>query len=238
VVILIKIITNKSAKSYQMGWENKINSDSRDSENVVLKGQKVLLRPFAREDVEKRFLWKPYPDPLYFHYNMPEMTEDQKEVWYLKRKSDLIALWLSIEDLGGQLVGLISLYKMEPKTKTAWVGIYLGYEFIDQGMGTDAMLTLLRYYFEEMQFELLFLDVASHNKRAIRCYQKCGFEFIRKKYSDHDPRMNIDIFGDERFKEIREYFKKEGKKVLVEFDEMEISKERWIKSITSDAGRL
>jgi diamine N-acetyltransferase len=226
-VMLLRIITDKSAKSYQMGWENKMNSDIRDSKNVVLKSQKVLLRPFAREDVEKRFLWKPYPDPLYFHYNMPEMTEDQKEAWYLKRKSDLTALWLSIEDLGGQLVGLISLYKMEPKTKTAWVGIYLGYEFIDQGMGTDAMLTLLRYYFEEMQFELLFLDVASHNKRAISCYQKCGFEFFRKKCSDHDPRMNIDIFGDERYQEIREYFKKDGKKVLVEFDEMELSKTKY-----------
>ena len=219
-----------------MGWGNKMNSEFRDSENIVLKSRKVLLRPFIREDVEKRSKWKPYPDPLYFHYNMPEMTEDQKEAWYLKRKSDLCALWLSIDDRGGQLVGFICLYKIEPKTKTAWMGIYLGYEFIDQGMGTDAMLTLLRYYFEEMQFELLFLDVASHNKRAIRCYQKCGFEIIRKKYSDHDPRMHIDIFGDERFKEVRGYFIKEGKKVLVEFDEMKISKESWIKTKMSFAG--
>lgn len=210
-----------------MGWGNKMNSNSRDSENFVLKGKKVSLRPFIREDVEKRSKWKPYPDPLYFHYNMAEMTEDQKEVWYLKRKSDLAALWLSIDDMGGELVGFICLYKIEPKTKTAWVGIYLGYEFTDQGMGTDAMLTLRRYYFEEMQFELLFLDVASHNKRAIRCYRKCGFEFLRKKYNDHDPRMNVDIFGDERFKEIREYFKIDGKKVLVEFDEMKLFKTKY-----------
>jgi len=213
-----------------------MNSVFRDSENIVLMGKKVLLRPFIREDVEKRSKWKPYPDPLYFHYNMSEMSENQKETWYLKKKSDLAALWLSIDNMAGQLVGFICLYKIEPKTKTAWVGIYLGYEFIDRGMGTDAMLTLLRYYFEEMQFELLFLDVASHNIRAIRCYRKCGFEFIRKKYSDHDPRMNIDIFGDDRFKDVRRHFIKEGKKVLVEFDEMESSKERWLKTKISDAG--
>ena len=204
-----------------------MDTEIGDSENVVLKGQKVTLRPFVREDLERRLQWKPYPDPLYFHYNMPEMTENQKDTWFLKRKSDSASLWLSINDIQGQLVGFICLHKIEPKTKTAWVGIYLGYEFTDRGMGTDAMLTLLRYYFEEMHFELLFLDVASHNKRAIRCYRKCGFEFFRKKYNDHDPRMNIDIFGNERYKEIRKYFKKNGKKVLVEFDEMELSRTKY-----------
>jgi diamine N-acetyltransferase len=204
-----------------------MNSHLMDSENVVLKGKQVVLRPLAREDIEKRLAWKPYPDPLYFHYNMPNMTEEQREFWYSKRKSDPNALWLSIDDLQGRLVGFICLNKIMPQSKTAWMGIYLGYEFTDQGRGTDAIMTLLRYYFEEMQYEQLFLDVATHNKRAIRCYQKCGFEFFRKKYSDHDPRMNVDIFGDERYKEIREYFKKDGKKVLVEFDEMKMSQVKY-----------
>jgi diamine N-acetyltransferase len=207
--------------------DDQMNLRLMDSENLVLKGKKVSLRPFVREDVEKRSKWKPYPDPLYFHYNMPVMTEDQKDAWFSKRKSDSASLWLSIDDLQGRLVGFLCLYKIEPKSKTAWLGIYLGYEFTDQGRGTDAILTLLHYYFEEMRYEQLFLDVATHNRRAIRCYYKCGFEFFRKKYSDHDPRMNIDIFGDERYKGIREYFKKDGRKVLVEFDEMKISQVKY-----------
>jgi len=199
-------------------------------DHILLKGKKVVLRSMVREDMERRLKWKPYPDPLYFHYNLPDMTGDQKEEWFTKRKNDPSALWLSIEDSEGQLVGFICLSKIEPDTKTAWLGIYLGYEFVDQGMGTDAMLTLMRYFFGEMRFEHLFLDVASHNKRAIRCYEKCGFEISRKKYSDHDPRMNIDIFGDERFKDVRKYFIKDGDKVRVEFDEMEIFRETWINS--------
>jgi diamine N-acetyltransferase len=98
---------------------------------------------------------------------------------------------------------------------------------VDRGLGTDATLTLLEYYFEELKFDRLYLDVASLNKRAIRCYEKCGFTFIRKKYNDHDPRSNIDIFGDDRFKNIRRYFVKNGDKVLVEFDEMEITREMY-----------
>jgi diamine N-acetyltransferase len=197
------------------------------SASIFLKGKKVLIRPLEREDVEKRLKWKPYPDPLYFHYNLEDMTDREKEAWFLKRKNDAFRLFLSIHDLAGQLVGFVSLHKINILEKTAWFGIYLGYEFVDRGLGTDATLTLLRYYFEELKFERLFLDVASLNKRAIRCYEKCGFRFVRKKYNDHDPRRSIDVFGDDRFTDIRRYFAKNGDKVLVEFDEMEITKEMY-----------
>jgi diamine N-acetyltransferase len=197
------------------------------SASIFRKGKKVLIRPLEREDVEKRLKWKPYPDPLYFHYNLEDMTDREKEAWFLKRKNDAFRLFLSIHDLAGQLVGFVSLHKINILEKTAWFGIYLGYEFVDRGLGTDATLTLLRYYFEELKFERLFLDVASLNKRAIRCYEKCGFRFVRKKYNDHDPRRSIDVFGDDRFTDIRRYFAKNGDKVLVEFDEMEITKEMY-----------
>jgi diamine N-acetyltransferase len=196
-------------------------------DNILLKGNKVFIRPLEREDIDKRLNWKPYPDPLYSHYNIGKMTEQEKESWFLKRKTDLFSVYLAIDNLEGQLVGFACLYKINPLEKTAWFGIYLGYEYTNQMLGTDATLTLLKYYFDEFKFEKLFLDVASHNKRAIRCYEKCGFKFVRKKYSDHDPRMNMDIFGDERFKDVRKYFLKNGKKVLVEFDEMEITKEMY-----------
>ncbi len=170
--------------------------------------------------------WKPYPDPLYHHYNLGNLTEDDKNTWFLKRKNNISSACLSIDNAKGQLIGFLSLYKINFHTRTAWLGIFLGHEFVDQGLGTDTILTLLKYYFEELKFDKLFLDVASHNKRAIRCYEKCGFEFIRKKYNLHDPRMNLDIFGDERFKDVRKYFLKKGNKMMAEFNQMEISKEK------------
>jgi len=200
---------------------------SQLSDNILLKGDKVLIRPLEREDVDKRLKWRPYPDPLYSHCNVGNMTEEEKEAWFLKRKTDVSRFFLSIDDPQGRLAGFVSLHQINSPEKTAWFGIYLGYEFVDRGLGTDATLTLLKYYFEELGFERLLLDVASHNKRAIRCYEKCGFRFTRKKYSDHDPRRNIDIFGDDRFKDIREYFFKDGETMLVEFDEMEITKEMY-----------
>lgn len=197
------------------------------TKDIFLKGEKIIIRSLGRDDIDRRLAWEKYPDPLFFHYNPPNFGPKEREEWYFKRTNDPNTIYLSIDDHSGQLVGFISLYKIDRVTKTAWMGIFLGYEFTDQGYGTDAILTLARYFFNEMKFEKMFLDVASHNRRAIKCYLKCGFKLVGTKYNKHDPRSNIDIFGDDRYKDIRKYFKKEGEEILVQFDDMELTKDAY-----------
>lgn len=196
-------------------------------DDLFLKGDKIIIRSLRRDDIDKRLAWEKYPDPLYFHYNPPNLERKEREEWYFKRKYDPNLIYLAIDDHNDQLVGFVSLYDIDRLANTAWMGIFLGYEFTDKGYGTDALLTLVKYVFEEMKFEAMLLDVASHNKRAIRCYLKCGFKFTRTKYNRHDPRSDIDIFGDERYKEIRGNFKKEGDEILVQFDEMVLTKDSY-----------
>jgi RimJ/RimL family protein N-acetyltransferase len=198
-----------------------------------LKGERVIIRPLKRDDIDKRLKWENYPDPLYFHYNIEKMTEAQKREWYQKRKKDPKMLYLAIDNLKGELLGFLNLYDIDLKNKKAYLGIYLGYEYIDKEYGTEAIKTLLPYYFEKMRFKELYLDVTSLNQRAIKCYLKCGFEFVGTKFKKHDPRSKIDIFGNERYKDIRRYFKKEGEEILVQFEEMKITEKLWQGIMTS-----
>jgi hypothetical protein len=50
-------------------------------ENLHLKGKKTIIRNLEREDIDKRLRWKPYPDPLYNHYNYPNLSKREKELW-------------------------------------------------------------------------------------------------------------------------------------------------------------
>lgn len=196
---------------------------------LKLKGERILIRPLKRDDSDKRLKWQKFPDPLYSHYNFKEMTKAQKEEWYKKRKNDPRMLYLAIDNLKGELLGFLSLYEIDWENRKARLGIYLGYEHTNKGYGTEAIKTLLPYYFEKMRFKELWLDVALLNSRAIRCYLKSGFEVIGTIFKKHDPRSKIDIFGDERYKDIRKYFKKEGDEILVQFEEMRITEEMWHK---------
>jgi ribosomal protein S18 acetylase RimI-like enzyme len=56
----------------------------------------------------------------------------------------------------------------------AKLGIYLHPERYGQGIGTEAM----RQFLAIAPVECISLDVAVDNQRAIRCYQKVGFQFV------------------------------------------------------------
>jgi RimJ/RimL family protein N-acetyltransferase len=48
-------------------------------------------------------------------------------------------------------------------------------EYWNQGYGTDAILTLLHYIFSNTNLERIYLKTLDWNKRAQKCFTKCGF---------------------------------------------------------------
>jgi len=203
----------------------------------TLKGERIIIRPLMRSDLDKRLQWKPYPEPLYKHYNRGEMSTEEKDNWYSDRTTNPTVLYLAIvrrdsygDNYQGELLGFLNIFNINRGNLTAKFGIYLGFKFTDKGYGTEAINILLSYYFEKMKFRELQLGVAALNHRAIRCYQKCGFKYVGTTYNKHDPRSGLDIFGDEKYKDIRKYFKQDGDDILIRFEEMRITKEMWLTS--------
>lgn len=59
----------------------------------------------------------------------------------------------------------------------AFVGIGIGEpDYWSKGYGTDAMEIILRYAFQELNLQRVSLDVFEYNPRALRSYQKAGFQ--------------------------------------------------------------
>lgn len=52
-------------------------------------------------------------------------------------------------------------------------------ELWGEGIGTAALSALVRYLFEDKRAVRIFIDPRVSNVRAIRCYEKCGFDTIR-----------------------------------------------------------
>ena len=75
-----------------------------------------------------------------------------------------------------RLIGFIGLGDIEWNNGDAWVGIGIGErEYWGKGYGTDAMRTLLRYAFTELNLHRINLGAFVYNPRAIRSYEKAGF---------------------------------------------------------------
>ena len=192
-----------------------------------LTGKKVIIRPMIKEDVEKMQTWRPFTDPLDSLWNVSQHSSENY-VWFQAQANDPSRQWYAVEDLSGRLVGRLSLRQISGR-KSARLGITLGAEYVGHGYGTDAIHTFLAYYFRELGFEALYLDVAAPNKRAIRCYEKCGFKHVGSRYRGVGSDERLAFLKDDRYRDVRRFFNKEGGRNLVLFYDMKIEKEGWLR---------
>ena len=83
----------------------------------------------------------------------------------------------AIETLdGGKLIGKCGFTKVNWKNRLGEIAILIGEkEMHGKGSGADAVATLCRFGFGEMNLRKIKAVVFSFNQAALRCYEKCGF---------------------------------------------------------------
>jgi RimJ/RimL family protein N-acetyltransferase len=106
---------------------------------------------------------------------MPQSLQGFRDyVEWVRTKTD-IALFI-VERLDDRSpIGGCSLEQIDPRARTALLGIWIGKPFWDRGYGTDAVRTLCRFAFRHMNLQRIELNVFATNSRGRRTYEKVGF---------------------------------------------------------------
>jgi RimJ/RimL family protein N-acetyltransferase len=74
-------------------------------------------------------------------------------------------------------IGFIGLDGINWQARNGWIGIGIGErQEWGKGYGTDAFRILIRFAFQELNLRRLSLNVFEYNPRAIRSYEKLGFQ--------------------------------------------------------------
>jgi RimJ/RimL family protein N-acetyltransferase len=72
-------------------------------------------------------------------------------------------------------------YDLDSVNMEAELGIVLGdRDYWSNAYGYDAVVTLLEYMFDERNLKKVYLHTLEWNKRAQRCFEKCGFVPVRQ----------------------------------------------------------
>ena len=147
----------------------------------MLRGEKVLLRALAHSDVPSFVRWFNDQEVTQFlGADMWPMSTESEERWF-NRHVEENTLVLGIETIAaagqsGVHIGNIGLHNVSERNHNAELGIVIGEkEYWSQGYGTDAIKTMLRYSFDELNYHRVYLRVYDFNARGMRCYEKCGF---------------------------------------------------------------
>jgi RimJ/RimL family protein N-acetyltransferase len=82
----------------------------------------------------------------------------------------------AIETKEGQHIGNCTYYGIDSDKGEAELGIMIGdRDYWDKGYGADAITALLEYVFDKTKLNRLYLKTLVNNKRAQKCFAKCGF---------------------------------------------------------------
>lgn len=92
-------------------------------------------------------------------------------------------------EVNGTPIGYIQYYLIDPEEykvsecaaikdyeKSYGIDLFIGeVNSWSKGIGTIALSSLIKYLFQCENADTIFIDPRCENKRAIRCYEKCGF---------------------------------------------------------------
>lgn len=161
-------------------------------------GERIMLREYQKEDFTEIRKW----------VNDPEVTELLSDIFLFPHTTGETERFLnSILDGSSPgkgfviadpqteaYLGQIDLIRIDWKNRVGTLGIIIGApENRGRGIGTEAIRLMLEFAFQRLNLHRIELEARDYNTRALRCYQKCGFQeegrdrqnfFIRGRYTD------------------------------------------------------
>lgn len=194
---------------------------------VRAKWGRVAIRSFRRRDAKERMAWPPYTNPLRTHLNYPLSSFIERERWILTRVTNAGRIYFAIEDESGALIGELSLREINSRARTSRLGIHMASNRRGLGYGREAVEALLDHYFNDMRYNILFLDVAAHNARALTLYESLHFEHLQPFW--RIERRTLPVFTDEHFADIRGHFRRDRGIIECMYYDMRMTREDYLR---------
>ena len=143
---------------------------------VSLVGERVLVRTPRPGD--QAVLERLRADPEIDHYMGvdPGTGLLWRQVFLGENSGSLADLVISAVSGDEAPIGLISLWDRSIPHQAAELSIWIGQGHRNGGAGTEALRLALRHAFGPMALHKVYLRVLEYNARAIRTYEKCGFQ--------------------------------------------------------------
>lgn len=165
----------------------------------MLTGQLVKLRAYEWDDLDRCHAWINDPEvTLHLGKDVTyPVSRAQEEEWLrgAMQQTRPPEITYAIETLAeGRHIGSVGFHHVLGTAHSAELGIMIGDKTCwDRGFGTDAIRTMLRFGFDELNLNRISLTVSDNNARGIACYLKCGFT--------EEGRLRQDRFRDGEFRD-------------------------------------
>jgi len=144
-----------------------------------LQGELIRLRAREETDVDDFHRWMNDWETLKYLGGRYPRSKAFERKWLAAGDPGFGNAQFIIETLAERrAIGWLGLHQAAPENRVASLGIAIGErDYLEGGYGTDAMRTACRFGFEMMNLHRIELDVYDWNPRAMRVYEKVGFQY-------------------------------------------------------------
>lgn len=166
----------------------------------MLKGKKVNLCSIERESLEQLRTWRNQPELRKYFREHREINSAMQNSWYEEKVlKDNNQVNFEIRDTKtDKLIGHCGLYYVHWVYRHAEFGIYIGdASYRSGGYGSDALRTLIKYGFEDLNLHRIWCEVYGNNK-AIEVYKHIGFKsegILRQNVFKNNEYLDSYILG-------------------------------------------
>ena len=156
----------------------------------MITGTMVKLREKKLTDALNDYTWQTDPElaeldalPVLTMPFRQYISDHTAELLYSSATKQQFA----IETLNGTHIGNCTYYGVDEAKGEAELGIMIGNrDYWDKGYGSDAVNVLVKHIFTQTNLNRLHLKTLDWNKRAQKCFQKCGFTPCGQSVRDGD----------------------------------------------------
>lgn len=138
---------------------------------------KVYLSPLKSEDAPTLFNWINQRDLVLFNSGYKPIHERNHQLWFesITQKNDVFIFAIRKVE-GDEIIGSCQLNNVNWINRNAELQIRIAADSErGKGFGADALLLLLKFGFNDLNLNKIYLNVFATNSRAVKAYEKVGF---------------------------------------------------------------
>ena len=159
----------------------------RDKE--IDKWTKPLIRPYPGNAMTQsiyrvsRYTWKALR--LIWEAACPPKTKKEVKLGIVLKET-------------GRVIGVVSLKKIDLKSKCAEIGFWIGKKYWGKGLATEAVRPALKFGFTELELDRIYAWTFEKNIGSRKVMEKCGLKvekMVSDAYPGHAEKRNILNYG-------------------------------------------
>lgn len=196
--------------------------------DMIISTARLIIRPLQRADLDALAAWPQFTDPLDQSWNWAQQAQANgtTDLLFFTHATNRTRHEWAITRVD-QVIGYLGIRTINEGERSARLGIGLAAPFVGQGYGLEALRGFGDAYFGALNFDRLLLDVHAHNTRALRLYERLGFQIVRTFWQPTGSPHDFQFLAAPQYATIREHFRQEDQQMLVRCVAMLLTADAW-----------